>query len=192
MPESELDRLDAEPQIVKLSTGFSMEVVRLKTRQLFRLLKVLTHGAGPALMSARLDFADDPAAFGQKLMGLVIISIPDAEEEFIQFLASMTKPAGVTTRQGGKLTKQEQEDNQALWNTYSEELNNPDPMDLIDIVEVIVTTEAPELQALGKRIAGLVETLRKTGADKGNPEPAPSAQELNGGSQENSPTSSTS
>jgi hypothetical protein len=176
--ESELERLDPTLQVVKLSTGFSLEVQRLKTRQLFRLLKVLTHGAGPNLMQANLDFSGDDAQFGQKLMGLVVMSIPDAENEFIEFLASMVQPDGLVIRTKGKLTKQENEDNAALWLRYNEELHNPDPMDLLDVVEVIIKQEAPDIQALGKRLAALFQAFSKTGADKEKAETPPSPQEL--------------
>jgi hypothetical protein len=43
--ESELDRLDPQPVLCKMSTGFELEIVRMRTRQFFRLLRVLTHGA---------------------------------------------------------------------------------------------------------------------------------------------------
>ncbi len=177
MAESELDRLDPTLPVVKLSTGYALDIQRLKTRQLFRLLKVLTHGAGPALMQSNLNFNEDsPQEFGQKLLALVIMSIPDAENEFIEFLASMCQPHGLAN--GKKLTKQQGEDNTALWTRYNEELHNPDPMDLLDVVEVIVKTEAPDLQALGKRLAALFQTFQKTGADKEKAEIPPTPQEL--------------
>ena len=53
---SELDRIDPQPQQVTLSTGLEVDLVRMRTRQFFRLLRVLTHGAGPAMMRAGLDF----------------------------------------------------------------------------------------------------------------------------------------
>jgi len=176
MPDSELDRLDPQPVVVKLQSGFALEVVRLKTRQMFRLLKVLTHGAGP-LVQQQLDFGADAAEFGRKLMALVVISVPDAENEFIEFLASMTKPTGLVEGKGRKLTKQEQEDNKVIWEKYQDELNNPEPMDLLDLVDAIITQEAPELQALGKRIASLTEAFSKTGAAT-EVSPPPTPQEL--------------
>ena len=94
--ESELDRLDPQPVLCKMSTGFELEIVRMRTRQFFRLLRVLTHGAGPALMQTGLDFKADGAEFASKLLVLVVMSIPDAESEAIQFLTSMCRPAGVT------------------------------------------------------------------------------------------------
>src|SRR5215475_8840080 len=173
MPDSELDRLDPQPTVVKLQSGFELEIQRLKTRQMFRLLKVLTHGAGP-LVQQQLNFGDTAEDFGRKLLALVIISVPDAENEFIEFLVSMTKPVGLVEGKGRKLNKQEQEDNNTLWRKYEEELGNPEPMDLLDVVEVIINQEAPELQALGKRIASLAEAFRKTGAaDEPSTPPGP-------------------
>lgn len=192
MPESELDRLDPQPSVVKLQSGFELEIQRLKTRQMFRLLKVLTHGAGP-LVQQQLDFGDTAEDFGRKLLALVIISVPDAENEFIDFLVSMTKPKGLIEGKGRKLNKQEQEDNATLWRRYEEELGNPDPMDLLDVVDVIITQEAPELQALGKRIAALTEAFRKSGAaDQASTPPGPQELAEMGNSRETSPEPSTS
>ena len=44
-----------------------------------------------------------------------------------------------------------------------EELNNPELGDLMDLAEAIVQQEAPEIQALGKRVASLLELAKKTG-----------------------------
>lgn len=178
MADSELERLDPTLPVVKLSTGYALDIMRLKTRQLFRLLKVLTHGAGPALMQNNLDFGGDSQEFGQRLLALVIMSVPDAENEFIEFLASMCQPHGLVVRKGGKLNKQETEDNTALWARFNEELHNPEPMDLLDVVEVVIKQESPDLQALGKRLAALFSTFSKTGADKETAEAPPTPQEL--------------
>lgn len=191
--ETELDILTGEPTPLTFSTGFEVEVVRLRTRQVFRLLKVLTQGAGPALTT--LDFKAEADDFLQRLLALVIFSIGDAENAAIGFLASMCRPAGVVDKKPGDLTKQEREANQALYAKFSEELNNPEPGDTLDLIEAIVTREAPHLQALGKRISGLLGTFVKTGQDKEKAEPAPSPEELNspnGASPEPSLTPSTS
>lgn len=191
MADSELERLDPEPQVVKLSTGFELELMRLKTRQFFRLLKVLTHGAGPLLMQANLDFKAGAEEFVQKLLGLVVISVPDAETEFIQFLASMCRPAGIIDKPESKLSKQEKEDNAALWDQFNTELGNPELGDLIDMVESIIRREGPEIQALGKRLADTMKVFTKTGQDKEPAEETPSPKELNS-SPEPSPGPSTS
>lgn len=179
MPDdSELDRIDPQLTEHKLSTGFALGIRRMRTRQFFRLLRILTHGAGPSLTQAQLNFAGDPAEFGTKLLMLVVMSIPDAEQETIAFLASMCQPAGLTDKQASQMTKQETEANQALWDRYGEELHNPELEDTLDLIEVIVRQEAPELQALGKRLRKTLELFQKTGQDKEPPEPEPGPQDL--------------
>jgi len=104
MPDdSELDRIDPQPRVHKLSTGFEMEVVRLRTRQFFRLLRILTHGAGPALTQTQLNFEGEAAEFAGKLLTLVLMSIPDAEAEAIAFLASMCRPHGIIDKAESQL-----------------------------------------------------------------------------------------
>lgn len=195
MPDdSELDRIDPQPETCKLSTGFEVEVVRMRTRQFFRLLRVLTHGAGPALAQAGLDFSAGAEEFGQKLLMLVVMSIPDAEQEAIGFLASMCRPSGVVDKPQSQLTKQENEGNQALWDQFNTELHNPDLEDTLDLIEVIIRQESPELQALGKKLQRTISMFRKTGQDKEPAEPEASPQELNspGRSQPRSTASATS
>jgi hypothetical protein len=180
MPDdSELDRIDPQPTEVKLSTGFTVEVVRMRTRQFFRLLRVLTHGAGPALTQAQLNFSGDAGEFGAKLLTLVVMSIPDAEQEAIGFLASMSRPVGITDKPQAQLTKQEDEANKAAWTRFNEELHNPELEDLLDLIEVIVRQEAPELQALGKKLRRTFEMFQKTGQDKEKPAAEATVQELN-------------
>ncbi len=164
MADSEIDRLDPEPAIVKLSTGYEVGIQRLKTRQFFRLLKVLTRGVGPAVVQSGLDFSKDPEAFGQSLLAMTLMAIPEAEQQFIEFLTSMCTPVDLHEASGrARLSKQQVEDNQTAVNDMVDELNNPELDDLLDLAEAIVRREAPEIQALGKRVASLLELARKTG-----------------------------
>lgn len=190
--ESELDRLDPEPVICKLSTGFQVEVVRLKTRQFFRLLKILTHGAGPAMVRAGLDFKTGGEQFTQQLVLLVIMSIPDAEQDAISFLQSMCKPVGIVDKPDSALTKQQKADNTRLWEEFTQELFNPDPADTLDLIEAVVQREAPELQALGKKLQRMLEMFRATGQDKEPKEPEPTPAEMSAASPVSSPPPSTS
>ena len=182
MADSEIDRIDPEPVIVKLSTGYEVGIQRLKTRQFFRLLKVLTRGVGPAMVQSGLDFGQDQEAFGKNLLAMTLMAIPEAEQQFIEFLQSMCTPPGLHEASGGRLTKQQAEDNQAAITEMVEELNNPELGDLMDLAEAIVRQEAPEIQALGKRAASLLELAKKTGQlkdksresrESSSPEPSP-------------------
>jgi hypothetical protein len=180
MPDdSELDRIDPQPETCKFTTGFQVDVLRLQTRQFFRLLRILTHGAGPALTRANLNFAGDSAAFGQQLLTLTIMSIPDAEQEAVQFLASMCRPSGIVDKPDSQLSKAEREANQALWDQFNDELHNPDLEDTLDLIEVIIRRESPELQALGKKLQRVFKIFQATGQDKEPPEPEASPQEIN-------------
>lgn len=180
MPDdSELDRIDPQPETCKLSTGLEVDVVRMRTRQFFRLLRVLTHGAGPALTQSGLDFAAGGEEFSQKLLMLVVMSIPDAEQEAIGFLASMCRPTGIVDKPASQLTKQENEANQALWARYNEDMHNPELDDTLDLIEVIIRREAPELQALGKKLQRTFKIFQATGQDKEPAEPEASPQEIN-------------
>lgn len=181
MADSELDRIDPEPVTVTLSTGYVVLIQRLKTRQFFRLLKVLTRGVGPAVVQSGLDFGKDPEAFGQSLLAMTLMAIPEAEQQFIEFLTSMCSPVGMHEASGrARLSKQQTEDNQAAIADMLEELNNPELEDLLDLAEAIVAREAPEIQALGKRVASLLELARKTGQleDKKETEEASSPELL--------------
>jgi hypothetical protein len=180
MPDdSELDRIDPQPRVHKLSTGFEMEVVRLRTRQFFRLLRILTHGAGPALTQTQLNFEGEAAEFAGKLLTLVLMSIPDAEAEAIAFLASMCRPAGLADKAESQLSKQELAANKDKWEQYGEELHNPELTDTLDLIEIIIEQESAELQALGKKVRRMFEMFRKTGQDKQPPEPETPVQDLN-------------
>jgi hypothetical protein len=151
--ESELDRLDPQLREVKLESGFAVEVVRLKTRQLFRLLRILTKGAGPAL--AQLNFGGDANAFGTQLLGIIMLAIPDAEQETIMFLQSMCRPSGLIDKAPAAITKADSKHNDELFARFNDELFNPELDDLISVLEVIVENEAPDLQALGKKLTHL-------------------------------------
>ena len=77
----------------------------------------------------------------------------------------MCTPSGLHEAHGRtRLSKQQLEDNQTAINDMVEELNNPELDDLLDLAEAIVKQEAPEIQALGKRVASLLELARKPGS----------------------------
>lgn len=173
--ESELDRLDPVPVEVKLSSGFPVEVVRLRTRQLFRLMRILTKGAGPAM--AQLNFGSDQEQFGGQLLGLILMAIPDAEAETIGFLQSMCRPSGLIERPAAALSKADAKHNEELFARFSEELFNPELEDTLSLLEVIVANEAPDLQALGKKLQHLWAVARKA-VSGGKAEESPEAESL--------------
>lgn len=184
MPDDELARLDPVPgEPIKLSTGFQVVTVPMRTRQVFRLMRILTHGAGGAVLAGAVDFNAGTEEFTQKLLAIALLAIPDAESETIEFLASMCEPSALVKPVSPKeeLSDKVKESNQKLWDTLNQDLFNPDPLDTIDIIERIITVEGADLQALGKRLGRMMEALQKTGqfrkAATGE-EPLPSPQTL--------------
>lgn len=161
---TEIDALDPVPEQVTLQSGTVVVLEPLKARQFFRLLRIVTHGAMPVLSDLsllKLDPDMDTQEFATKLLTLMALSIPDAEDETIDFVKSMCKPFGAI--EGRKLNKQDAERNAELWGRLDIELDNPELDDLLTIVEAIVKREAGDIQALGKRLAAMFNLAEKTG-----------------------------
>lgn len=161
---AELNALDGVPEQVKLTSGTFVEVVDLKSRQFFKFLRIVTHGALPLVndMSLfRMNGDIDAEEFSARLLSIMLLSIPDAEKETIEFLQSMVKPVGLI--EGRNLNKQDTERNNALWAAVDRDMENPELDDLISLVECIVKREAADIQALGKRLQGMFNLAQKTG-----------------------------
>jgi hypothetical protein len=150
-----------EGDVVELTTGFKVRVLPLKSRQFFKLLRIITHGAGGLLMNLNFSSEDTEEQFGAKLLALVGYAIPDAEDEVIEFLLSITEADG--TKAGRRLSKEEKATNAELHENLLDELDNPELGDLVTLVEAIVTREASDLQALGKRLKQMFDLAKKTG-----------------------------
>lgn len=152
-----------EVNVVTLSSGNKVEIVPLKTRQFFKLLKIITRGAGDALTSLRLDPNDSDMEFAGKLIATFGFSIPEAEDEAIDFIQSMCKPVGLNDRPASSLNKQDREHDLALWEQMVTDLENPELEDLLSVIEAVITQETPNLKALGKRLGQMFNLARKTG-----------------------------
>jgi hypothetical protein len=121
-----------------------------------RLMKILTRGGGAALQDIDFTGGQDEAAVA--LLGAVIFSIPEAEDETIEFVKSMVSPVGLIA---DPRSKPEHEVNDGLWESLNERFENPELDDLVTVLEVVIKTEAPHLIALGKRLALLVKTFQQ-------------------------------
>jgi hypothetical protein len=161
MAKTDVEVIVDEGDVVALSSGTKVLIQPLKARQFFKLLRIITHGAGGMLLNVKFSGEDTPEEFGAKLLALVGFAIPDAEEEVIEFLLSMTRPAEEKT--GRALNKQDKEFNKELTDTLFEELYNPELEDLVTLVEAIVKRESEDLQALGKRLMAMFDLAKKTG-----------------------------
>lgn len=162
--EHESDRLDPQPSELKLSTGHVVLVERLRTRQFFKLVKILTRGAGPMLFQVNLDFNLPDAEFAGRMLGLIAMSIPEAEDQAIEFIQSMVRPADlVKPSPSMKLTPAEETHNQDVWLAHREAIINPELEDTLDIMEKIASVEASDLRRLGKRLRSMFKVAQATG-----------------------------
>lgn len=152
---NDVEALTAEPNVITLTSGSVVRVQRLKTRQLLRLLKIFTAGAADALGSLEFD-REDTEGFAQQLLALIVLSIPEAEDETIEFIQALILPARF---EENPKTKAAKEANQKLIDDLYNETVNPEIEDLISIFEVVFRAEAEDMIALGKRVGALVKTV---------------------------------
>lgn len=179
MPENtELSVLDPSGEIVTLQSGLEVKVVDLKTRQFFRLLKIITKGAGPLLQSGALsdlqglNSESSAAEYMGKLLGMILMALPYAEDEAVDFVVSMTEPVGLV--EGRSLSDAQKKKNEDKWTEYAEALGyNPELEDMVTLIEAVVKREASDIQALGKRIVSMVKVFQKTQPEAQTEEVAP-------------------
>lgn len=186
---NEIDKLDPVPDQVTLKSGLVVQLESLRARQFFKLLRIITHGALPGMREAGLFDMDglDSDQFMGRLLSVTLLSIPDAEDETIEFVRSLCYPYGLIERKG--LNKQDVERNKILWEALDEELENPSLDDLVTIIEAVVKREADDIQALGKRLASMFKLAEKTGQIDTS---AQNPKESTPASSEDSPAPSTS
>lgn len=159
---TELDALDPIPETVKLESGQVVALEPLKARQFFKLLRILTRGALPNMTGSLQDLQNgSPEEITSRLLGMTLLSLPEAEDEAIDFIRAMCKPVGLIERRN--LNKQDSERNLALYSQLYQELDNPSLDDLVTIVEAIIRRESADIQALGKRLSGMLKLADKTG-----------------------------
>ncbi len=151
----ELETLDPEStsSTFELTTGTEVEIEHLRTRQLLRFLKILTVGAGAALTELKIGEDSEPGELAQELIAILLVSIPDAEDEVMDFMRSMVKPAGLISPEK---TKGDRVYNVQKFEALFTELDNPEIEDTIAILEKVIKAEAPNMLALGKRLAALL------------------------------------
>lgn len=155
----DIDAIAAEPKELTLESGFPIKVLRIRTRATMSLLKILTRGAGEALMAIRVGADTSQDEFVGTLLGAVVMSIPEAEDETVEFINRIVEPAKLIDKP--RLTPGDIEWNQDQEDLLRAELRDPSLDDLITIVEEVVKIEGPHIMALGKRLAALLPTAQK-------------------------------
>jgi hypothetical protein len=99
--------------------------------------------------------------FAQRFLTLVMLSIPEAEQQTLDFIKSMVLPAEFLDQSG--LTDQQMQRNGTLLGLQETDWHNPEIEDTIAVCERIVRQEARDLYELGNRLARMWQFARKTG-----------------------------
>lgn len=168
MTSPEMVALASEPDQVVLSDGTTVLVGRLRTREFLKLLRILTRGAYYLLRDPEaLTIRDgqDAKEWGQRLLTALVMALPEAEDETVEFLRAMVSPTGLAPG----VSKEERTSNEKARQELSDRLANPDLDDTFSILEKIVDAESDDLVALGKRVAAVFRM-----AQKANQIPTPS------------------
>src|SRR5258708_1550904 len=162
---SELDVLSTVPETVTLASGTVVSLEDLKTRQFFRLLRILTRPSTPLLLEKGTELFSlmqtDEAAFQSNLIALLFLCFPEAESETIDFVSSMVRPTGLIDRP--VLDKASRQHNSDLWDELSKEFVNPEIEDMITVIEAVFKRETKDIIALGKRLGAMLKVAQKTG-----------------------------
>ncbi len=133
---------------VTLLNGFKVTVNRLRLREFLALMKVVTRGASPLMAQIQLNSTDDTAEFAKNFLSLLLFSIPEAEDEIVDFIRVVVTP--------------EANDPSTLLDIEAS-LDNPDLEDVVAILERLVAQEADSVQSLGKRLSNLFNLAKKIG-----------------------------
>ena len=141
----DLDAIVPAEGVVEIE-GVKYKVKRLRLLELASLMRVVSVGAGPALAQLQDAFDGDEDMTSQ-VMAVLVVSLPNAIGEFVEFLNV------VLVSEDGK---------------SPEGLVNPDLDVLLDVVGIIVEQEKDDLPALvgkAKRLWSLqVKPLLPTGS----------------------------
>lgn len=130
-----------------LSDGSEVYVKNLNLREFLVMMRIITRGAAVAFNgNFRLDPASD--SFVSDLAMLFIFAVAEAEYETCEFLRVMVTPVVDNEENDAKLTVL---------------MNDPALEDAMDIINYVIAKAAPNIKALGKRLATLMTLAQRVG-----------------------------
>lgn len=148
----EIDRLDPLPEKLRLKNDIEFTVNPLRLRQFLALIRILTRGASPFLAGGGLT-ARDPEEFARQLLMLLLLAIPESEEETIEFVKTIAAPV---------LTSNPEIDAK-IQDEFDASLNDPELEDIVLIFQALVQNEAEDLRSLGNRLRSMMSTVSRMG-----------------------------
>lgn len=117
--------------------GISCSVRRLKSREFLQLVRVLTTGLGAGMQD--IDLSGSEADMQGKMIAMFVMAIPEAHEEFGDFVFSVVDA-----------------DDKTKNNDLRKALENPEIEVLLDVITIVAAQEAGDFRSLvGKMKAAL-------------------------------------
>lgn len=117
--------------------GIPCKIRRLKSREFLQLVRVLTTGLGSSMQD--FDLTGDESEVQGKMLALMLMAIPEAHEEFGDFVFSVVDP-----------------ENKSDSAELRKALDNPEIEVLVDVLTIVAAQEAPDFRSLvGKLKAAL-------------------------------------
>lgn len=111
--------------------GFTCTVKRLKTREFFSLLRVITGGLGPAIQNFNFSADQSESDMGAQAIAMATMAIPNALDEFVFFLRDIVEPVGEYDAKA-----------------FAEALDNPEIDETMEVIAMIVAQEAGDFRTL--------------------------------------------
>lgn len=157
--KSEIDAIDPQSDLYVFEDGFEVRVAPLRTRQLLKLMRIITHGAAPIFDDvASVILSGDEGEVGGRLVGLMLFAVPEAEDETLEFLRSMVTPSTLSSgTSANSLAK-----NQEAVAELDARMENPSLNDVFGLVRLIITRESGELANLGKQLTAALTAQSET------------------------------
>lgn len=125
---------------------YKVRVRRIKSREFFALMRIITKGLGEGLASFRFSFdAEDPEQMQADMLAVLAIAIPEAIEEVAQFLKAITEPV-----------------NPSETAAVAAALENPEVEVTMDILGVMLEQERDDIGPLLGKAQAWITRLQKT------------------------------
>ncbi|QOP66165.1 tail assembly chaperone [Arthrobacter phage DanielleIgnace] len=112
--------------------GVPVEVNRLKLRGFLALMNIVTTGVGQNL--GTIDFSGDQEELTGNMMALLVMAVPNAVDETVDFVRVVVSPKA----KNDKLAQKQ----------LNEALQDPELDEFMDVLAAVIEQEAPEFQAL--------------------------------------------
>lgn len=154
--EDEIERFIPEPgQPIRLEDGTYVSIKPLKLKELFAAFKIITRGSAGAMAS--LNFGSlDSEDFGNTLVALLLYALPEAPEEFSEFIRIVCDPVAPNGKwkNNEELIAAENHLDEIL-------LMSLEIGDAIDIITAVIAIESKDIQKLGKKLSNAIQIFTK-------------------------------